>query len=216
MEALSRWVETGYQSLGSRLEGSTNNCSWRFWARGAKKDAILCGLLKSSSDKIGRAYPFLLIGTGPIDGFESHWDLVPFACEKTWREMEYVAAKRLADFAELERQIGAFRPPVGDWGALNRDREAAREVDYSGADRDVAAIGGKETVMIPLSDMRGRDIYTLAGLWHLWLKENGGRPPHAVFIGGSVDKASLAVFRRALTPDDFAKLWTQSNKETML
>jgi len=129
--------------------------------------------------------------------------------------MEYVAAKRLADFADLERQIGAFRPPVGDWGALNTDRQAAREVDYSGADRDVAAIGRKETAMISLSDTGGGNIYTLAGLWHLWLKENGDRPPHAVFIGGSVDKAALAVFRRALTPGDFAKLWTQSNEETV-
>jgi len=130
--------------------------------------------------------------------------------------MEYVAAKRLADFTETERQLGAYRPPVGDWGALNRDRQAAREVDYFATDRDVAAIGRKETAMIPLSDTRGRDVYTMAGLWHLWLKENGDRPPHAVFIGGSVDKASLAVFRRALTPDDFTKLWTQSNEDTVL
>jgi type VI secretion system protein VasJ len=130
--------------------------------------------------------------------------------------MEYVAAKRLADFSELERDFATFRRSVGDWRALSSDRQAAREVDYSASGRNVAAAGRKETVMIPLSYTVGGDVYTLAGLWHLWLKENGDRPPHAVFIGGTVDKAALAVFRRALTPDDFAKLWTQSHEETVL
>ena len=207
VKAFSNWVERGYQSLSSNRECAKDLCAWRFWAKGAKKGAILCGLIKSSSDKIGRGYPLLVAGTGPLDNFEAKWDLVPFACEKTWVQMEYVAARRMTDFEQLESEIHSLQAPVSDWSRLEADRRAVVQGEYIAARRSLAEVAGKDAMMIPLADGHGADIHVLAGLCHLWLKEDGGQVPNAVFIGDDVDGGTLGLFKRALNPGDFVELW---------
>ena len=63
-------------------------CSWRFWAKGANKKALVCGVARDSSDSVGRPYPLLVVGTGPLADWEDEWELLPAACENTWNQMD--------------------------------------------------------------------------------------------------------------------------------
>src|SRR5512145_774650 len=74
------WVENGYKQFTPERDTAMQN-SWHFWARGAASDSIVCGLVKDSSDGIGRNYPLLIIGTGPLREWAENWDLLPLACE---------------------------------------------------------------------------------------------------------------------------------------
>ena len=54
---LSMWVESGNKLLDVK-----NNLiySYRFWIKGIKKNDIICGIIKNSSDSIGRHYPLFI------------------------------------------------------------------------------------------------------------------------------------------------------------
>lgn len=208
LEAFSRWIETGYHRLAATGKPYRDDRSWRFWARGGTKDRVLCGLVKSSSDKIGRTYPLLIAGTGPLEGFEVKWDLVLFACDAVWNRMEYIGARRLADVAQLENELHALRPPVGDWSQLELQRGAAAESENVAGAGDIAEFSERDGAIIPLAGGDGTGAVTQAGVCHYRLKARGGRLPHAVFLGGGADRIGLAIFDRALNPIDFVKLWT--------
>ena len=103
-DALSQWMEKGYEE---RLRGNraTSLHSWRFWARGGRKNSVVCGLLKDSCDTIGRLYPLLVMGTGELEEWEEHWDLLPLACENTWSQMESFSTRMYKTFQELQQDL---------------------------------------------------------------------------------------------------------------
>jgi hypothetical protein len=197
--------------------------SFRFWTRGAGKDALVCGLVKDSSDRIGRPYPFLIMGTGTLPGWEEHWDLIPPACERIWREMEHHAVSvskqpaQVADIQHLEDTIMTIKPPLSQWSELSQERDSScqggswESTEMAGKTLDLL----KEEVVIDLGQGQGHDhdYLILVSFWHRFLKDHyagmlKGYMPKAVFMGGTVDKISLVVFQRPLRPADFVLLWS--------
>ena len=66
LDAVADWVAKGYDEL-LRMDGrSQDSHSWRFWLRGVKKDTLICGLCRDSSDRIGRPYPLMIMGEGRL------------------------------------------------------------------------------------------------------------------------------------------------------
>ena len=122
MKAFCEWVEKGFNAFHSKALFSSNPRSWRFWARGPKKDMLICGLAKDSSDSVGRPFPLLIAGIGLLKGWGEAWDLLPYACEETWSHMEYLSAKRFGDFKEFEGEIGRVNSPGGNWSELVAQR----------------------------------------------------------------------------------------------
>ena len=105
LEALSKWVKNGYQLLNSKQNPISQFYCWRFWVKGPVKNNLVCGVGRDSSDSLGRPYPLLIVGTGFLEDWEAHWDLLPFACDMTWRHIEYVSSKRFTDFKQFEGEI---------------------------------------------------------------------------------------------------------------
>ena len=95
LKAFSSWVEKGYQSLETGKNPEPWN-TFRFWIKGPKKDLIM-GILRDSSDSIGRVFPLLIIGTGALKNWEKNWERIPSICEKSWARTEYIACKRVVD-----------------------------------------------------------------------------------------------------------------------
>ena len=108
LKAFSDWIDSGYQRLNPEHGSASVFYSWRFWAKGLKKGSLVCGVGRDSSDNIGRPYPFLIMGTGPLKGWEENWDVLPDVFGETWRQMEYMSAKRFSDF----EQFGDFEIEV--------------------------------------------------------------------------------------------------------
>ncbi len=219
---LSNWVEKGYESLASRKGVIRGHSSWRFWARGSQKETLACGLIRDSSDSLGRPYPLLMMGTGLMNAWEEHWDLLPLAFERVWNQMEYVSAQRFTDFNKLEGEIQNMRPPLDHWSELSAKSiglELAEanpdpaDPDMEDLRRTATSLSEKSEFFVPIDQDPLRDQFRMICLFHFILKNEAGIIPSALFLGGTLESAYLAVFRRPLTVSDFVQLWSAPPNE---
>ena len=208
------------------LKGNDNLIpnSWRFWAKGVSKETPICGIIRDSSDSIGRNYPFLVIGTGYLKNWEEQWDLLPFACEKTWNQIEYISAQKFSDLKKLETEIQNIRPPDSGWPELKLKREESMKCEGNpGAGtfywdpgeliKQGSYLSEESGTFIPLDQETCYDQSTLISHWHLLLKNHAKTIPNSTFMGGTFSKLFLTFFNRPLSPADFIKLWTASLPE---
>lgn len=208
MKGFSDWVDNGYQALTKKGGGCPGPLAWRFWARSGEKERLAVGLLRDSSDRLGRPYPLLIMGTGPLNGWEDHWDLVPFACEGAWNQMEYLSAQSFKEFQSFESEIQNVRPPQARWLEFGA-REKALECTKDYEDRiNTMAMEGE--IRIPLEEASLKDYSALIYLCHALLRTHLSRIPSAVFMGGNQTRPFMTAFQRPLTTEDFFGLWSVS------
>lgn len=218
----SDWIEKGYQAVASKKD-IQGHCSWRFWTRESRKQNLVCGLVRDSNDSIGRPYPLLIIGTGPLKGWDDQWDLVPFICEKTWSQIEYLSTKMLNDFKKLEAEVQNIRPPYAEWSEFDKKIENLMEVgttpdhkeffpDFTDLKKQASNFSEKAECFIYLDQGLFHDQITLISFWHSLFKTHVKSAPNAVFMGGTVEKTYLAFFKRPLTAADFIQLWSVSSE----
>jgi len=217
---LFSWVESGYQLLIGKENATPDFCSWRFWAREAGKNSLVCGVVRVSSDSLGRPYPLVIIGSGPLGNWQENWDLLPFSGERTWRQIEYIAANLFSDFKKLEEEIRTIRPPDTNWPELARKRKElnflgspidpyASFLDFRELRKTATAHAEKPEVFISLDRGSCDDKIMHISLWHLLTRESANKSlPNAIFMGGTLEKAYLSVFKRAIRPPDFVRLWS--------
>ncbi|NPV05339.1 MAG: type VI secretion system protein TssA [Syntrophaceae bacterium] len=221
-EGFESWVDGGYKALTAEAGAAPEFCSWRFWSKGAGRDALVCGVIRESSDGVGRPYPFFLIGTGPLRDWEEHWDLLPFACENTWCQLEYLATHRFDDVAKLEAELAGVRPPSGAWQEHAERRKSLNEIgspldpyasflDLRQLGRKAAALAGRAEMFVSLDRGAYVDRILQVSLWHHLFREALKQAPSTLFMGGTLEKACLAAFKRSLAPPDFVQLWSVSS-----
>lgn len=217
LEALSKWVKNGYQLLNVKQNPRPQFYCWRFWVKGPEKNNLVCGVGRDSSDSLGRSYPLLIMGTGPLKAWEKNWDLLPFALENTWTQIEYLAARRFMDLKQLEDGIRKISAPVGDWPEFEIQRKQSENKGALSSISLEALENTKET-----TNRRSNQTDWFMGLGsesldeqsdmlimrHLLLRKRSGLTPNAIFMGGIPEKTCLALFKRPLRPEDFVKLWS--------
>lgn len=222
VEGLFGWVEKGYQLLTTNENAAPDFCSWRFWVREAGKNSLVCGVVRVSSDSLGRPYPLVIMGSGDLGNWQDNWDLLPFAGERTWRQIEYLGANLFTDFKKLEEEIRTIRPPDANWPehaekrkALNRIGSAldpyASFLDIRELKKLAATNTDKSEVFVSLDRGPCDDKIMHVSLWHLLARESIKAVPNAMFMGGTLDKAYLAAIKRPLKPVDFIQLWSVSS-----
>jgi type VI secretion system protein VasJ len=217
MKTFFGWLRKGYAMVASRRRDGGNDHFWRFWSRGIDKGFLVCGLIRDSGDGLGRPYPLLVIGQGPLEGWEDHWDLVPLACQKTWSEMDDFSRVSFRDLGELERTLSGVPSPEPAWERLGEERDRLGRCDFPdsgspGSDgavkRILAEDTGRDFFFIPLNQIPADDIFRSALTCHVAVGEHLQSPPNAVFMGGTPDKGYLVIYRRALSAGDFVRLWS--------
>jgi type VI secretion system protein VasJ len=218
--AMADWVKSGYDRLGTDTIGydSENSRAYRFWGRGPKRHSVSVGILKDSCDLIGRPYPLLLVGTGVLDRWEAHWDLLPFAFESTWGHLEYIAAKRLQSVEDLTSELDFCKAPEPDWTRFMKERQLSSErggypenpppLDIHNIEKGMLSLEKNAEVVWPLDSAGGGTSPSIVKAWHYFLKARFGEIPHTVFLGGFPNRDHIAVFRRPLNATDFIRLWS--------
>ncbi len=224
MKYFSVWVEKGYTMQTSKNRTSHKACSWRFWAKGSRKGMLVCGLVKDSSDKLGRPYPLLIMGTGSLKNWEEQWEFLPFACENTWNQIEYLSAQTHGDLKKMEAEVQNIRSPVTDWPDSKAKRESATELinhymrtyphNIKRIERVTSELPKKTEFILCLDNKLFYNQTMLIHYWHFLLKEQLDAAPNAIFMGGTMEQAYLALLRRPLTQDDFPKFWSVSFSES--
>jgi type VI secretion system protein VasJ len=219
VRTFSNWIDKGYQLLRPDGNAAPRYRSWRFWAGGARGDTLACGLLRDSRDGVGRPYPFLILGSGSLNQWSEHWDLLPFACEKAWGQMEKASLQTYDALSSLEGEIRRISPPYPQWSEFVKEKEGLWEAHEAPGNQGLPDIVATITeqvrflesaaeLYIPLKQWSLCDPFVLVSCWHSLLKVHHRETPKVVFMGGTPDSACLAVFRRPLVPNDFARLWS--------
>lgn len=222
VDGFAGWVEGGYTALTAKDGAMPEFCSWRFWTKGAGRDSLVCGVIRENSDSVGRPYPFFLIGSGPLRDWEEQWDLLPFACENTWCQLEYLATHRFDDVKKLEAELAVTRPPSGAWAEHAIRRKSLNEIgspldpyasflDLKQLGRKAAALAGQAELFVSLDRGACADKILQVSLWHHLFREALKTAPSALFLGGTLEKACLAAFKRSLAAADFVQLWSVSS-----
>jgi type VI secretion system protein VasJ len=211
LNSFSEWIENGYDKLAQKNNPAAMRCSWRFWTREARRENVVCGVLRDSSDSFGRPYPLLVMGTGPLKDWVNEWDLVPLACENPWGQIEYLSTRTFNDLKGLEHEVQSIRPPTAAWSELAKNRERFRGLPSS----DLGRLNGQASTLLESSDCfisldqgLSHDQPDLIGLCHFLVKSRIEIVPNVVFIGGTLEKTHCAFFRRPLASSDFTRLWS--------
>jgi len=209
LKALANWMENGYKSLGPKRDHSQGIYAWRFWAKGPKKESLVCGFVRDSSDFTGRPYPLLVMGAGYLKGWSAHWNLLPYACENVWNQMDYLAARRFMDLGQLEDSVRIIQSPLSDWNdAAYAQSKTVVSLNYKKIEGKAAGFAKKAECFIPLDSGTG-NVIGESEKWHTALKAHTQNIPNAMFWGGASGKLCLAVFNRKLTISDFGRLWSE-------
>ena len=221
LKSFSQWVDKGHSGL-SRREKSDLSFSWRFWAKGPNKE-LICGIIQSSVDKYGRQYPLLIIGSGLRQSLNKNWHLIPYACEKSWEQLERFQRNEFKNIKELKRELKKSTAPADNLQELVEISDAFRNVkiedsekgsnsDFMNKMNNIEAlarvssftvhidIGEKDRALVPASKLL------------LLLKTRSGVEPDVVFLGESDDEKRLFCLKRSLTIDDFRKLCGREKK----
>ena len=222
-DSLSEWVEKGFNALTAKEKHGQSFISWRFWGRGSGKERLMCGLLKDSSDSIGRPYPFFTIGMGTLREWETNWDLVPFVCEKTWNQQEYISTGMMRSVRQLSTELQNMRPPLPEWPAFLKKREDFVEIQkssevlsgayYEDFEKQASVMAKMQEGVIEFDRELFTDHTMLIGLWHYFLKKHSRDIPNICFIGGTMEKTFAVFFKRPLAAADLTQLWRISLSE---
>ena len=217
-QGFREWVQAGYERASAREGGASRGFySWRFWMKGPRKGFLACGLLRDSSDSLGRPYPLLIIGSGSLQGWEDRWDLLPLACERSWEQMESIATGAFPDFEHLKEEVRRIGPPRPQWSEFFAGLEfaltgkpAAGEGsgDCQDLESRVKTIGKGGGNLISLDDRSGVSPRAAVQLWHSLWKQHIGDIPRVIFMGGKGSEVFAAFFRQPLTSEDFCRLWS--------
>lgn len=218
-KSFAGWVDSGYRELGPAKRPGLDSVAWRFWARGAGKENIVCGVLRDSSDSLGRNYPLLIVGTGHLKDWENRWDLLPLACEKSWGQIEYASARMVQDIQALGDDIRNVKQPSSEWAEFeSASKDLMKSLAFGGSEhvtydldmlkKRASGISGKQEGFISLDHKSYEDQFALISCWHLLLKAQGNSVPNAVFIGGTFGQSFMVFFNRPLQTADFIHLWS--------
>ena len=197
LNSFSGWIENGYQVLASKNNPIKARRSWRFWTRESRKENLVCGIVRDSNDSLGRPYPLLIIGTGPLKDWLSQWDLVPLACEKAWGQMEYLSAKTFGDLRELEEEVQDISPPAAEWLELARKRESFEEIgslNLSEMGGGTSSLTERMECFIPLDQVPPRDPLELIWLMPFSCESAHRSCAECHFHGGNGGKAVCRLF----------------------
>jgi type VI secretion system protein VasJ len=209
MEALADWMTKGYDQWQRSRPNSHEPCSWRFWLRGAQKGQLICGVGRDSSDRIGRPFPLLVMGEGPLKAWERRWPLLPALLAKTWGRIERFAVHRYEDLKALAEALGQLEAPGHENNTTTQADDPRPEgvggESWQACQADLRHSG---RAIVALKDCHGMDSSETALRWHAGLKACCDDIPRAVFLGGSPRQAYLAVIQQPLGTADFVKLWS--------
>ena len=219
-QGFREWVQAGYERASAREGGASRGFySWRFWMKDPRKGFLACGLLRDSSDSLGRPYPLLIIGSGSLQGWEERWDLLPLACERSWEQMESISTRTFFDFNQLQEEVRRIKPPRPQWSkflevqqespATGKSPEGVAAIPCQTVENSFKAIGAGTGVLIPIDDPRNIAAVDLGCMvaWEdrenpkvtaRWVRGPGGT--------GWVDPATTRFASGRTTPMDFGFL----------
>lgn len=214
-EAFTEWVRRGAEGLITVSKDLlVRSCSWRFWAKTPQTGMLACGVVRNSCDSVGRPFPLLVMGTGKLEKWVDNWELLPFACEGVWRQMEQLASKNYEAFELLQEDVSMLRPPQARWDEMNLDKNSLAESNEPGSDfgLHLGLLMQEKALFLPFQDTGQDDFFAMISRVHSLLKTKENTAPNSVFMGGLFEHPGLVCLKRPLSGQDFQHMWMPGAK----
>ena len=200
--ALASWVDAGMKSGMPDFKKNRGIHSFRFWTRGPHKQTLIVGIVKDSSDSLGRTYPLLITGQVFMKDMYRQWRAVFDRFGQVFRAFEEMTAARYDRFREFETALSDVRFPEAENNTMNEtsifsDCLAAWSLKN----------GPDDHLILPMP------VFLEKYQSHFENGLNQGRdttmtePPKAIFIGGLPEKPVIAIYQRALRTSDFSRMF---------
>lgn len=207
--ALSVWVENGVKRISSNRDQNQVR-SYRFWVRGIKKHELILGIVRDSSDRMGRPYPLLILCNGQVKEWENSWHRIFFVFEPVFRAFEELTASRYDNFKEFETRLTRIRYP---------ENVLARKPDSEQAMKLAECMKvwfrqnkTQEALCLPIANLLPRFSAPAGDQQESKPRffKKKAESPGAVFQGGLMENPMLTMFTRPLRQGDFVDLFGQS------
>ncbi len=197
-QALRQWMDRSFAASASAMkeQGFSGTC-WRFLIRGRGSNDAAFGLVKESSDAIGRPYPLLLVMEGALEGLSGQIVQVLKRLEPAWMAMEQVAAGSYRSGQELARAVEGLKEGLDSQrlfgqGATAAGGEPEFEAACSGIAREISGTMAPRALFLKSSPppeallTKGRD----EGLFHIARDGIGPRDFDRLFLKDRAERAS--------------------------
>ncbi len=199
-KALSAWIEGGIKSGGTAEKSKTIH-SFRFWILGIKKEELVLGIVRDSSDRLGRTYPLLIIGRTRMKNRDKKWPAIFNDFEPVFRSFEEMTTARYETFKEFEANL------------LNvQFFESKYEKSDTAFSNCLVAwfkveIGGN-SLALPVSELMAK--FASHTPQKRGISKTNPPLPGAVFLGGLPDNPMVNMYNRPLRARDFHRLFNLS------
>ncbi len=202
VNALASWVDAGMRSGGVDSKKNRGIHSFRFWTMGAHKQSLIVGIIKDSSDSLGRTYPLLIMGQAHMKDKNRFWHTVFDRFGQVFRAFEEMTAARYDRFNEFEKALSDVRFPELDIDSFFEPPIFSNCLaNWSVSSRL------DENLILPMPVfLENYQSLTNNSSEHK-MGSTGIEPPKAVFIGGLPEKPIIAIYQRPLRTGDFCRLF---------
>lgn len=201
--ALSSWIESAMKS-GGTADKRKKIRSFRFWVPGIKKEELVLGIVRDSSDRLGRIYPLLIMGRTRMNNRDKKWPAIFSGFESVFRAFEEMTAARYEAFNAFEASLLKIQFSEPDFETDFKISDTALSNCLMGwfkSEKD------KRSVVLPVSEL----LEKFASHPHESQTRGIFKPnsslPNAVFLGGLPDNPMVNLYNRPLGTRDFYRLF---------
>lgn len=209
--ALVNWMANGYsQYVNSGHKVNDKGIKLRFYSVGKDDKTFTAGLLKFSSDDIGRPFPIMVTGPGKIESWKKHWHRVMKAEKGLWITAESLIKDDLTGLHDLKIRLENFQYAVHSrfiksektlFAVKNKPTFNESLIKYENGlwQADLTNIINESDENTTVND--------IVEFCCNFLKEKKEQTPRTVFVSENKERTQIFVFSRALTNKDFLTLW---------
>ncbi len=206
-EALVNWMEKG---TALRTNHDNNIHAFRFWIRGIKKGELIFGIIRDSSDILGRAYPLLIIARGIVKNWEKKWYYIFSSFDTVFRAFEDITASQYENFkafaTRLSKVISFESSALGGAGLewqyqykILNERSRLPEIMRVWFNKNME----KGAMLLSVKTLFNEFTSYNPDLKCRGAIKDKKEIPGAAFMGGLPDDPVLAIFSRPLKAEDF-------------
>jgi type VI secretion system protein ImpM len=196
--ALSSWVETGMKSGGITAGNKNQIRSFRFWVLGIKKEELILGIVRDSSDRLGRIYPLLILGKTRLKNRDREWPKIFNGFDRVFRAFEAMTTARYTAFKEFENSLLKVQFYDSDFKPSDTRLSNGMTVWFTHLQESASSMISVAALMDKF-DAQPHDLQKK--------KRMNLSPPGAVFLGGLPDTPMVNLYNRPLGTRDFQTLF---------
>ena len=200
--ALAAWIEKAAAQTPPAHRKNTS-CSYRFWTKGIKNYDLVLGLVRDSSDRMGRPYPLLITAGVAIKNWQKTWQYIFTAFDSVFRTFEASATGRYDDFKSFESALQNINGQVVKAPGKTVDKLSNCILAFYKQD------GRENRLSLPVAKLLAtfKNTGVKPDTWGFFKKNPP--IPGAVFLGGMPDMPMIHVFNRPLRAQDFNRLFAR-------